>query len=319
MIVVRLAPLLLFSLGVVLCSGCELAVSGLGLQDAGRGSDAAGTDAGARDASVDAGERDAGEMDAGPPDLTDAGPVDAGPFDAGEADAGPGPLPVTRGLWLHLDARLVPGDGSAPGATPSTWVDLTGGNDASCSDMSYDADGLAVGRPAMRADGSGESRCAFQRPDLMDLTIAVVFRTSDRRGASNWYEAPVLVGGDANGNAEDAAMHFTDGRIGFARRGNGLQFHDSMNIADGAPHVATLVRRDSDGRVRLLVDGRARVESTNAGSGRIRDPNDWYLAGHEHTLGGLDCHYAEVLVYDRELNDPNAQAVHDWLRARWGI
>lgn len=303
---------------LVLATGCTL--------------DEAGSDAGPPDAGMDAGPPDAGGMDAGPPDAgapdagaLDAGPPDAGPPDAGApdggppADAGAPTAPVAAGLFLHLDARDPNGDGSAPPTTVTTWTDLTGGNDATCVDVVHVPDGISAGNPSVFTDGTVTSQCEFARPFLHDLTIAIVFRSDETGAADDWYDVPSLVGGDAIGDAFDAAMHFSGGHIGFSRRGAGLGFQDPVDTADGVPHVATLVRHGGTGAVELLVDGRGPLTGA-AGSGPIDAPAVWWLSNHESAGAGENrCNYGEVLVYDRALDPTEMQTIHDWLRTNWGV
>jgi len=275
---------------------------------------------------ADAGPRDAGEAaDSGRADAGDGvdGGEDAGPGDAGLVDAGPGStVPVTAGLIVHFDARNVTGLGGPPAPEmPSTWVDLTGGNDARCEQVTYDPDGLRPGDASMFTDGNDGSRCRFDIPDLDDLTIFLVFRNSDTRDdGGNWFQNPVLVGGDASGAREDAALYWADGRPGFARAGTGYQFRYSTSYADDVPHVLAFVREGESGIVAARVD-RDSPELGMADPGPISDPDWWWLAAHDSSAsnGRLANHYAELLIYDDNLTGPDIDAVREYLFARWGI
>ncbi len=281
----------------------------------------------ADDLPVDAGQRrDAGRDSGGPDDAgrldagRDGGPQDAG-TDAGRdagRDAGLPMLAVTAGLVMHLDALDVNGDGSAVPPAPTIWVDLTGTDDASCTSVAFEPDGLAPGRPAMFTDGNVGSRCEFRIPDFNDLSIFVVLRTSDTRTADVWRQAPVIVGGDRLFWDEDGALYLSAGRPGFGRGGVGLQAQSTTSIADDRPHVLGVVRTSSTGAVRLLVDDA--VETGTADVGVITAPNVWWLASHETAADGrFAAHYAEVLVYDRALSDTEADEVREYLQARWRL
>lgn len=277
-------------------------------------------DAGRADASSmhDAG-RDAGARhDAGRDARVDV-PPDAG-HDSGPPDAGPPPvLPVVDGLLVHFDARDVFGDGSTPPPTPGVWEDLTDDNHATCTNVAYEPDGLGPGRPAIFTNGEAGSRCEFPIPNFdNDLTIVVVLRTSDVRSDSNWYNAPVIVGGDRAGLAQDAALYLSAGRPGFARGGFGLQFHSGTAVSDDAPHLIALVR-EGDGAITTRIDtGDAQTGTSD--SGNIRDPDVWRLASHDDAFAGrFACRYAEVLIYDRALTDGEVILVRDHLRVKWGL
>ena len=207
------------------------------------------------------------------------------------------------------------GDG-VPGSSPPTWVDLTGGNDAACNNVRLVADGIGAGRPAMRTNGDSLSKCVFPIPDLADLTIFVVLRTEDARSAGNWWESPVIVGGDAAGNVRDAALYLSEGRVGFARRDSA--FHTSFAIADGAPHIVSLVRVRGSGETTIRVDADSVETQTIDAGGHIQDPNTWWLASHGiDGNGGLAASYGEVLIYTRALSPGEIDEVGVYLRARW--
>lgn len=310
------------------------------------GASASGLDASAPP-DAGGGGLDAGAIDAGPPpldaepppdagapadagDVMDAGGDDAGPggedagpgVDAGAPDAGPGStVPLTMGLIVHFDAQNVSGVGvPTPAEMPGTWVDLTGGNDASCNQVTWDPDGLATGYPSMFTDGNVGSSCEFDIPELNDLTIFVVFRNSDtREDGGNWYHNAVMVGGDAPGGRDDAALYWADGRVGFARRDGGFQYRYPTSYADDMPHVVALAREGSSGTVLARVD-RDVADLGTADSGPIRDPGNWWLASHANPNDGRFAnHYAEVLIYDRALTGPEIDVIREYLFARWGI
>lgn len=271
----------------------------------------AGRDAG-RDSGTDAGRVDGGPRDAGRDAGSDAG-TDAG------TDAGPPVLAVTAGLLMHLDARDVNGDASPPGPLPTGWADLTGPLPASCTAVAFEPDGLGAGRPAMFTDGNVGSRCEFRIPDLNDVSVFVVLRTSDTRTADDWQQAPVIVGGDRLFTDEDSALYLSIGRPGFARGGAGLGVQSATSIADDAPHFVGVVRTASSGEVRLFVDSGA-AETGTSGTGTITSPNVWWLASHETAADGrFAAHYGEVLVYERALSDAEVAQVRDYLQRRWGL
>ena len=298
-------------------SGCFLDRAPLeGPLDAGRRDAGPARDAGGDgdDAGSDASLPDTGLPDAG---LPDAGPPDAGPPDAGPPDSGPpiGPLTVTEGLLVHFDARRVAGD-TTPVASPPTWIDLTGGNDATCNDVRLVADGIGAGRPAMQTTGNSLSKCEFPIPDFRDLTIFVALRTTDTTPGPTWWQSPVIVGGDTAGERRDAALFLSAGSVGFARRN--ATFQSTLHIADGAPHVVSLVRVRTSGETTIRVDADAVESSVLDAERSIEDPDTWWLASHGiEGNGAFAAHYGEVLIYTRALSPSELDAVSAYLRARW--
>ncbi|UJR83171.1 hypothetical protein [Sandaracinus amylolyticus] len=306
-------------IGVALVLASCASGGGGPLDDAG----SAPTDAGAVDAAIaidagtDAGVAlDAGRADGGRPD---GGPPDGGPVDAGPPDAGPITLPVTDALLVHFDARDVLGDGSAPGATPAAWLDLTGGNDAACTNARWEADGLATGHPAIRTVSTAASHCAFPIPDLGDLSIFVVLRTSDTRVGQEWWTSPVIVGGDRADEWDDGAFFLSGGRAGFARRDARPRFDSTRSIADGAPHAISLVRVAASGVVTFRADDFP-LETGSAPSGGISEPNTWRVGRHDNEAEGrIAASFGEVLIYSRALSPAERASVHDYLAARWSL
>lgn len=303
--------LCLFALAAFGASGCFLDREPFeGQLDPERGDAAPPRDAG--------GQGDAGAgSDAGP---KDAGSPDAGPPDAGPPDAGPPiiPLPVTSGLLVHFDAQRVAGDGvPVPSSSPTTWVDLTSGNDATCNNVRLLADGIGPGRPAMRTNGSSLSKCVFPIPDIGDLTIAVVLRTNDARSAATWWESPVIVGGDMKGWHRDAALFASGGLVGFARRDTTM--NTTLAIADDTPHLVSLVRVRESGETTIRVDDGVHTAIVDS-RGEITAPDTWWLASHGiEGFGGFDARYGEVLIYTRALSPSELDSVDAYLRARWQL
>jgi len=168
----------------------------------------------------------------------------------------------------------------------------------------------------MRTNGDSLSKCVFPIPDFADLTIFVVLRTEDARSAGNWWESPVIVGGDAAGDKRDAALFLSGGQLGFARRNT--PFQTAFAIADGAPHVVSLVRVRGSGETTIRVDADSAETQTIDAGGHIQDPNTWWLASHGiDGNGGLAASYGEVLIYTRALSPGEIDEVGVYLRARW--
>lgn len=290
---------------------------GAPLPDAGGSRDAGGVDdAGSVDAASDA---DGGvDRDAGP-DLD--GGVDGG-VDAG-VDGGPGCdsfVPTRTGLVLHYDARFGITTEEAEDGRPRvvTWLDQSGQlNHGAGRDVVYEPEGLGVGRPTVRTQGLDESHVELRNPSLDDFTIFVVMRTSYRRNAGNWYDAPCILGGDASGDQPDAALVLPDGKLGFTRQEAGHAIRSGGRIDDGRTRVIAARRDGASGDVVIRVDG-ADFESGTSTTGRIEQPSNWWIAAHgDHARGRLDASFAEVRVYDRQLSEEELGVVEARMRCVW--
>jgi hypothetical protein len=126
----------------------------------------------------------------------------------------------------------------------------------------------------------------------------------------------VIVGGDAAGTVRDAALYLSDGRVGFARRDSA--FPTSFAIANGAPHIVSLVRVRASGESTIRVDADSVQTQVIDAGGHIQDPDTWWLASHGiEGSGGLAAVYGEVLIYTRALSPGEIDEVSRYLRARW--
>ena len=292
-----------------------------GSRDAGGIDDASSADAAAdEDGGV---ERDAGrDVDGG--DGGDGG-VDGGV----DADAGGGVdggrscdsfVPTRTGLVLHYDARFGITTEEAEDGRPrvTTWLDQSGQlNHGAGRDVVFEPEGLGVGRPTVRTQGLDESHVELRNPSLDDFTIFVVMRTSYRRNAGNWYDAPCILGGDASGDQPDAALVLPDGKLGFTRQEAGHALRSGGRIDDGRTRVIAARRDGASGDVVIRVDG-ADFESGTSTTGRIEQPSNWWIAAHgDHARGRLDASFAEGRVYDRQLSDEELGVVEARLRCVW--
>lgn len=326
---------LLGVLVLALGPSCAVDRTGLAGSDGAPLPDAGERDGGSRDAggvddasSVDATsdedggvERDAGhDVDGG--DGGDGG-VDGG-VDAGAGvDGGAGCdtfVPTRTGLVLHYDARFGITTAEAEDGRPRvvTWLDQSGQlNHGAGRDVVYEPEGLGTGRPAVRTQGLDESHVELRNPSVDDFTIFVVMRTSYRRNAGNWFDAPCILGGDASGDQPDAALVLPDGKLGFTRQASGHALRSSGRIDDGRTRVIAARRDGTSGGVVIRVDGAA-FESGTSTTGRIEQPSNWWIAAHgDHAKGRLDASFAEVRVYDRQLSDAELAVVEARLRCLW--
>lgn len=312
-------------------AGCAVDRTGLAGTDAAPPLRDAGTidardDAGSSD--LDAGPEDAGaEVDAGVSDAAaDGSPeggveVDSGLDGGVDAGLACGTLVPTRtGLVLHYHARfgVTTESGEDGRSRVVTWLDQSGGlNHGVGRDVVFEPDGLGVGRPAVRTQGLDESHIELRNPNVDDFTILVVMRTSYRRNAGNWHDAPCILGGDASGDQPDAALVLPDGKLGFTRQESGHAIRSSGRIDDGTTRVIAARRSGTTGDVTIRVDGADFVSGTST-TGRIEQPSNWWIAAHgDHARGRLDASFGEVRVFDRQLSDEELTVLEQHLRCTW--
>ncbi|HJR54448.1 MAG TPA: S8 family serine peptidase [Gemmatimonadota bacterium] len=215
-------------------------------------------------------------------------PPDPGPFED------PASLPGLV-LWLQADAL----SGLAEGAPVVTWPDRSGaGNHAAqavAGKRPAYRNGMINGLPAVQFDAADDGMSTAADP-ATPVTVVVVYAT--RATASG----QVLNGGFS---------FFMGPYVGRYRNYTG-QFATGPSVTAGRWLTQTL--RQSTGLAELFVDGVFTVSTT-----RTANPAPLKLA-REGTYGAiLDGWVAEVIVYDRALDDAELADVHTWLRQRYAL
>ena len=215
-------------------------------------------------------------------------PPDPGPFED------PASLPGLV-LWLQSDALT----GLAEGAPVVTWPDRSGaGNDATqavASKRPAYRGGVVNGLPAVQFDAVDDGMGTAADPGA-PLTIVVVYAS---RAA-------------ASGHALNGGFSFFMGPyVGRYRNYTG-QYATGPSVTAGRWLAQTM--RQSATLAELFIDGAFTVSTT-----RTANPAPLKLA-REGTFGAiLDGWVAEVIVYDRALDDAELADVHDWVRMRYGL
>jgi PKD repeat protein len=217
-----------------------------------------------------------------------------------EAPPAPGPFEDPASLpglvlWLQSDALT----GLADGAPVATWPDRSGaGNHASqavAAKRPTFRSGVVNGLPGVSFDATDDGLTTPVDPGT-PVTIVVVY--GSRAGAT--------------GKALNGGFSFFMGPyVGRYRNYTG-QYATGPAVTAGRWLAQTL--RQSVSLAELFVDGTFQASTT-----RSADPAPLKLA-REGSYGSiLDGWIAEVIVYDRGLDDAELADVHDWVRARYAL
>jgi PKD repeat protein len=217
-----------------------------------------------------------------------------------EAPPAPGPFEDPASLpglvlWLQSDALT----GLADGAPVATWPDRSGaGNHASqavAAKRPTFRSGVVNGLPGVSFDATDDGLTTPVDPGT-PVTIVVVY--ASRAGAT--------------GKALNGGFSFFMGPyVGRYRNYTG-QYATGPAVTAGRWLAQTL--RQSVSLAELFVDGTFQASTT-----RSADPAPLKLA-REGSYGSiLDGWIAEVIVYDRGLDDAELADVHDWVRARYAL
>lgn len=234
----------------------------------------------------------------------------------------------TTGFELHVYRTDLPGQGYAKGPDSVAWSVTEEALVSHWDNLASAGSGAVQPEPVRqpsRVGGFGRPLVRFQddwmefrRPVQGDFTIFLVFRSDDDGSAWQWYNCPALVGGERSGIYRDMGLILCAGRLGWGAYDGDFDVLSAEGelYNDGAFRVVTLTRRQDIGAVELYVDGvmvqaGLGVTSTLDGTDVLR------LARHPSGTGRLDADYAEVLMYDRILDDGAREEVEAYLAARW--
>ncbi len=225
----------------------------------------------------------------------------------------PTALPVTPGLALHLESAL---GVEAGGGAITRWNDLSGnGNHLLAAGDPQLSAATPTGQPALSLDGAGDKleRLAATDPIAglpagnQDRTMFVV---ANYPGGATAY-AGAAFGSAATGRAFGLGVRPADGVLV-------LQGYGPVDLLSSEPglgagwllHSATV----GGGTATMFKDG-----AVIAGAARTYDTQlDKIVVAEEiGGLGSVELDVAAVIVYDRELDEGERQAVEAYLREKY--
>jgi PKD repeat protein len=221
-------------------------------------------------------------------EVTVTAPGGGGPF------VDPSSLAGLR-LWLRADALV----GLADGDPVTTWPDGSGtaahATQSVASKRPTYRTARVHGLPAVTFDATDDGMVTPVDPGA-PLTIFVVY--DSRAGASGY----VLNGG---------FQFFMGPYVGLYRNYTGA-YANGPSITAGRWLLQTL--RQSASLAELFIDGVFRASVT-----KTANPGALLLASQGTYGRPLDGSIAEVIVYDRTLNDGERADVEEWLRTKYGL
>ena len=222
----------------------------------------------------------------------------------------PAGLRVTEGLQLHLDAANVVID---PLGTVQTWSDGSGNarHASATGAPKRIPDGLG-GRPVVRLDGKSDFLRTVSGAEVLggDFTMIAVLRFHEMRA----HQMALMWGEESKGKRR--ALWKTDkNKLSFNGYAADVVGTADFRIDEAA--IAVVTQEGPNNKTRFYLDG----ESGGEGSVKLSD-----YAGGAITIGannaGLEktaADFAEILVYDRALDESELSKVGRWLGAKFGI
>ena len=229
------------------------------------------------------------------------------------------------GLQFWLDGADLDGDGISEGASESgisggvtQWVDKAGnanatlGAGSSINSPTYITNALN-NNSVVRFDGVNDYLAAEINTPETNYTQFVVFNTTDNSGAFTTA---------TNGPSNTANAHDRQ----FGLRGNGrivnrlwsnqtIGTNSSQTFNDNVGHIASITV-DSTAGQHIDVDG-VEVASGNKTSSNFTWQTHMVIGGH-NLYGRYGGDIAEIINFDRVLNDSEMEAVEGYLAHKWG-
>jgi hypothetical protein len=168
--------------------------------------------------------------------------------------------------------------------------------------------------PALRFDGT--SSMFFDRPVEDDFTLIAAFQTTSTDGNGSWWLSPAILGGETPPPCgADFHMGVNFQKALFVVSDTTLS--GSSSLSNGLPHVLTCVRTQSNGRMRVIVDGISQATAT-ASTASLTCPTV-LLIGSSTTTGGFwSGDLFELIAYRRVLSKVDRILIHHHLAARTG-
>jgi hypothetical protein len=211
-------------------------------------------------------------------------------------------VPVLLGRVLHLAADAIPN--ATEGQVLANWVDLAQGITATAAgDPTYHLNKVN-GKPVVRFDGVGDT---FSVPLVSsnDMSIFVVTKGSNYQSMIRWQPANWLVYPWGNGDLIQTQNGNTGGGI------NAGLVPDEWNLA------AAVIDTGAANGVRTYRNGIQKGVMTYANAWDALTPL-WIASingGGEFLTGDI----AEIIIYNRALNDSERQTVERYLMEKYGL
>ena len=148
-----------------------------------------------------------------------------------------------------------------------------------------------------------------------EMTIAIVFTTTNTQSKSNWWDSPILFGREKAGYVRDFGLVVNNGHLSFVAGSASGQNDGTAVVNDGNPHLA-IVRWKTDGTFEVRVDGNVDASgTTGTGTRDAMTEVYWGYSGGSAFVGQV----AETLLWNTWATDGRAQQLEGYLAHKWGL
>jgi hypothetical protein len=142
-----------------------------------------------------------------------------------------------------------------------------------------------------------------------DFSIAFWVKTTQTAGTGQWWQGAGLVDGDATGVANDFGTALTGGKFAFGVGNPDTTLVSTNLINDGAWHQCVATRVQSNGAIKLYVDGN--LQATGIGNTKSLTASaslrfGQILSGGGYFNGNLD----EIKIYNRALGNNEVSSLY---------
>lgn len=224
-------------------------------------------------------------------------------------------------IWLRADDIT---SCTTDDCTPSSWAGTAGSPNGACVGVFYRTNRINF-NPTVQAKANGQF-VRFNNPNPNGhFSMFVVFKTTTTATSANWWDQPLIMGGDTSGNGNnDFALTMNGGMLKWNRREN--QDSSSCNsgtphLNDGYPYIAYVGRRQFGGGAD---QGVMHINGTLKSTGPFREGNlnsltRLRLFRHPGGGGQLVGEIGEAIMYNDTLDATERQRVESYLAIKYGI
>lgn len=221
------------------------------------------------------------------------------------------------GLDIWFDANDPAGTGSIPADGPlSSWVDRSGGNNATAVNSPIFLSNMQNGRPMVQFDGVNDQMTGTMV--VNGLTTMTIFAVSANlanqyMGFSTQY--PLIEWNETSswGNVHLSPLqHQTNWRFGTGTSGNW------PNVTYGTASAVSLTSASKNGALEeLYIDGRLMGKVTDRATTIAATSSTFRLASDGTNF--LNSNVGEILVYNTALSAADRLKVTCYLKEKWGL
>lgn len=240
------------------------------------------------------------------------------PFSRASVNYSPSTLPVVAGTkQLDVDPAQFPSGTRADGVllyngnTTPVMTQMTGY-------PSWREQVFPTGRPAMRTV-KAVSGFAYPRSVQDDFSLYLVVKlaaAASNASGAQWYQCGALFDSEQGGAGNDYGLNLAvAGNLVWGTGNPDTSTAGTKNVADGVPHVITVVRIKATGVTKVYVDDV--LDITHNGSGASLTYCAYHYFGSSQAVGQVSADYGRMVTFDAAHSDTDRLAITASLKSQY--